>query len=283
MKSLIVTNNFNGKKLSSFVFYSFPNLAKNTFYKALRQKDIRINGKRINTDCTIYVGDELSIYIADNLLFPSINLEIIYEDDNILIVNKPNNIEVVGENSLTSLINTKFSSNNIMPCHRLDRNTTGLVLFAKNKEALDILFNKFKNHEIKKFYKALVYGIPKVKNARLEAFLFKDTKNSIVYISDTFKKGYQKIITSYKVLEEFPNNTSLLDVEIETGKTHQIRAHLAHIGYPIVGDGKYGINSVNKKLGYKYQQLCSYKLQFCFSSNSGILSYLNNKVIELKY
>ena len=283
MKSLIVTNNFNGKKLSSFVFYSFPNLAKNTFYKSLRQKDIRINGKRINTDCTIYVGDELSIYIADNLLFPSINLEIIYEDDNILIVNKPNNIEVVGENSLTSLINTKFSSNNIMPCHRLDRNTTGLVLFAKNKEALDILFNKFKNHEIKKFYRALVYGIPKVKNARLEAFLFKDTKNSIVYISDTFKKGYQKIITSYKVLEEFPNNTSLLDVEIETGKTHQIRAHLAHIGYPIVGDGKYGINSVNKKLGYKYQQLCSYKLQFCFSSNSGILSYLNNKVIELKY
>lgn len=283
MKSLIVTNNFNGKKLSSFVFYSFPNLAKNTFYKALRQKDIRINGKRINTDCTIYVGDELSIYIADNLLFPSINLEIIYEDDNILIVNKPNNIEVVGENSLTSLINKKFSSNNIMPCHRLDRNTTGLVLFAKNKEALDILFNKFKNHEIKKFYRALVYGIPKVKNARLEAFLFKDTKNSIVYISDTFKKGYQKIITSYKVLEEFPNNTSLLDVEIETGKTHQIRAHLAHIGYPIVGDGKYGINSVNKKLGYKYQQLCSYKLQFCFSSNSGILSYLNNKIIELKY
>ena len=283
MKSLIVTNNFNGKKLSSFVFYSFPNLAKNTFYKALRQKDIRINGNRINTDCTIYVGDELSIYIADNLLFPSINLEIIYEDDNILIVNKPNNIEVVGENSLTSLINTKFSSNNIMPCHRLDRNTTGLVLFAKNKEALDILFNKFKNHEIKKFYRALVYGIPKVKNARLEAFLFKDTKNSIVYISDTFKKGYQKIITSYKVLEEFPNNTSLLDVEIETGKTHQIRAHFAHIGYPIVGDGKYGINSVNKKLGYKYQQLCSYKLQFCFSSNSGILSYLNNKVIELKY
>lgn len=283
MKSLIVTNNFNGKKLSSFVFNSFPNLAKNTFYKALRQKDIRINGKRINTDCTIYVGDELSIYIADNLLFSSINLEIIYEDDNILIVNKPNNIEVVGENSLTSLINTKFSSNNIMPCHRLDRNTTGLVLFAKNKEALDILFYKFKNHEIKKFYRALVYGIPKVKNARLEAFLFKDTKNSIVYISDTFKKGYQKIITSYNVLEEFPNNTSLLDVEIETGKTHQIRAHLAHIGYPIVGDGKYGINSVNKKLGYKYQQLCSYKLQFCFSSNSGILSYLNNKVIELKY
>ena len=283
MKSLIVTNNFNGKKLSSFVFNSFPNLAKNTFYKALRQKDIRINGKRINTDCTIYVDDKLSVYIADNLLFPSINLEIIYEDDNILIVNKPNNIEVVGENSLTSLINTKFSSNNIMPCHRLDRNTTGLVLFAKNKEALDILFNKFKNHEIKKFYRALVYGIPKVKNARLEAFLFKDTKNSIVYISDTFKKGYQKIITSYKVLEEFPNNTSLLDVEIETGKTHQIRAHLAHIGYPIVGDGKYGINSVNKKLGYKYQQLCSYKLQFCFSSNSGILSYLNNKIIELKY
>ena len=112
--------------------------------------------------------------------------------------------------------------------------------------------------------------------------LFKDNKKSLVYISDEFKKGYQKIITSYSVLEEYENNTSLLDVQIETGKTHQIRAHLAHIGHPIIGDGKYGINKINKEFNLKYQKLCSYKLKFNFSTDSGILNYLNGKSFELK-
>ena len=104
--------------------------------------------------------------------------------------------------------------------------------------SLDILLQKFKNHEIEKHYLALVYGIPKIKKQQIVAYLFKDRVKSIVYISDSNKKGYSKIITSYQVLEEYPNNTSLLDVEIKTGKTHQIRAHLAHIGHPIIGDRK---------------------------------------------
>jgi len=281
LKKLVVTDKYEGKKLCKFILDSFPNLSPNVLYKALRQKDIKINGKRINKDCIINECDELSIFIADYLLFTKKELNIVYEDDNILIINKPVNLEVTGENSLTSIVQEKYPKEKPMPCHRIDRNTTGLVLFAKNEKSLNILLDKFKKHEIKKFYKALVYGIPKKKTAHLEAYLFKDNKNSVVYISDNFKTGYQKIITSYSVLQEFENNTCLLNVEIETGRTHQIRAHLAHIGYPIIGDGKYGINKINKELGYKYQQLCSYKMQFCFNTNSGILDYLKNKIFQI--
>lgn len=279
MKKLFVTDKYNNKKLSKFILDTYPHLSYNVFNKALRQKDIKVNGKRINKDCIIYDNDEILVYISDELLFPLNDLDIVFEDDNILIINKAANIEVTGNNSLTTIVHQKYSTSSFlpMPCHRLDRNTTGLVLFAKNELALTILLDKFKKHEIKKFYLALVYGIPTPNRARLESFLFKDNKKSMVYISDMPKTGYQKIITSYSVLETYHNNTSLLEVEIETGKTHQIRAHLAHIGHPIIGDGKYGINTINKQFGFKYQQLHSYMLVFDFTSDSGILNYLNGK------
>ena len=283
MKKLNVSEKYNGKKLTKFILDSFPHLSPNMLYKALRQKDIKIDGTRTNKDCTIYSGNEILVYIADDLLCPVPELNIVFEDENILIINKPANLEVTGENSLTNNVHNTYSGYSFlpMPCHRLDRNTTGLVLFAQNQEALNILLEKFKKHEICKKYLALVYGIPKVKKARLESYLFKDNKKSLVYISDDFKTGYQKIITSYSVLEEYDNNSALLEIEIETGKTHQIRAHLAHIGYPIIGDGKYGINTVNKDFGFKVQQLKAYILKFDFKNDSGILNYLNGKSFKL--
>ena len=284
MKKLIVPKKYDKKKLSKFILDTFPYLSPNMLYKALRQKDIKINGIRTNKDNLLYEKDEVFVYISDNLLSPNINLDIIFEDENILIINKPANLEVTGNNeSLTNIVHQKYSNCSFlpMPCHRLDRNTTGLILFAKNEESLNILLEKFKNHEIKKKYLALVYGIPKIKKAKLEAYLFKDNKKSVVYISDEFKTVYNKIITSYSVIKEYKNNSCLLEVEIETGKTHQIRAHLSHIGYPIIGDGKYGINSINKIFGFKFQQLKAYKLSFNFNSDSGLLNYLNGKTFTL--
>ncbi len=284
MKKLIVSNKYNGKKLNKFLLENIPNLSSNLFYKTLRKKDIKINGKRVSENVLVYEKDEVLVYIADALLQPIFELDIFFEDENILILNKPVNLEVTGENSLTTYVHKRYENSNFkpMPCHRLDRNTTGLVLFAKNQEALNILLKKFKYHEIEKHYLALVSGIPKNTFKRCEAYLFKDNKKSCVYIADCFKKGYQKIITTYRILEKYPNNTSLLDVEIETGKTHQIRAHLAYLGYPIIGDGKYGINEVNKKFSKKYQMLCSYVLKFDFKTDSGILNYLNRKSFILE-
>ncbi len=279
MKELIVPAKYDNKKLNTFLFDSFDGLKQSTLYKALRQKDIRINNIRISSNETIHTNDIVKVYIVDELLFSHNDFKIIYEDDNILVVDKPTGIEVVGENSLTSYLQRQYPSS--MPCHRLDRNTFGLVLFSKSDEALQILFDKFKNHEIKKYYKCKVYGIPTPKHAELKAYLFKDSNKSQVYISDLPKKGYREIITEYTVISSnTKENTSVLEVLLHTGRTHQIRAHLAHIGYPIIGDGKYGINEINKRFNKKIQELQAYKIEFNFSSDSGILGYLNGKIIE---
>lgn len=286
MRIIKVNEKYNGKKLSNFLFDNFDGLINNTFNKALRKKDIRINDVRVSENKTVYEGDEVKVYIVDEFLFKNENIseiEIVYEDENIVVFNKPTDIEVTGEKSVEKYAENLYKNQFIKPCHRLDRNTTGLVMFAKNEESLNILLDMFKNQKIEKHYRCVVVGIPKQEEKVLEAYLFKDNKKAMVYISDEPKTGYRKIITSYKIIKkDYDKNLSLLDIELHTGRTHQIRAHMAYIGHPILGDGKYGVNSINKKFKAKNQQLCSYSLTFDLNGENNRLSYLNNKTIKLK-
>ena len=292
MRTININNKNDEKKLNNVLQKEFPALSLNTIYKALRKKDIRVNNVRINENITLHTGDIVKVFIADEFLFTdksnnaskvsckSTDIPVIYEDSNILIVDKPSEIEVTGDNSLTTVLSAKYGFT-IYPCHRLDRNTTGLTLFAKNKQSEQILFGKFKNHDIEKHYICRVYGVLPNKHAILNDYLFKDNKKSMVYISNTHKKGYQNISTEYFVLSSNKsNNTSILEVILHTGRTHQIRAHLAYIGYPIIGDGKYGRNDINKQFKCKTQNLCSYKMRFNFTSDSQQLEYLSGKEFE---
>ena len=145
MKELIVPKKYDGKKLNIFLFDSFNGLTNNTFHKAMRKKDIRINNTRITENQTIYEGDEIKVYIVDEMLYKENNIEVVYEDENIVVFNKPENLEVTGESSLEQYAKNKYLGQFIEACHRLDRNTNGLVLFAKNEEALKILLDAFKN------------------------------------------------------------------------------------------------------------------------------------------
>lgn len=273
------------KKIVDYLKNKFKNLTNGTIFKALRNKDIRINGVKISENVPVNAGDEITLYIKDEFLFGTTALDkskIIYDDENIVIVNKPQDVLVQGDGiniGLDKMVNDYFGTQNIVPCHRLDRNTSGLIIFAKNEMAEETISEMLKQHMIRKVYRCRVIGHPKNKKATLTAYLFKDSKTSQVIISNEKKKGYVEIVTKYEVIAYNNDGTSTLEVELVTGRTHQIRAHLAFIGYPILGDGKYGKNEVNKKFKLTRQELTAYKI--IFNDAIGELEYLKGKTVKL--
>lgn len=307
MKTFIISENDANQRLDKFLQKAVPLLPKSLLYKSLRTKRIKLNGKRAEISTRLSPGDVVSLYLNDEFFTPDKSaydflsapsqLSILYEDGNILLLNKPAGLCVHEDNdhSPDTLIRRiqhylyekgEFSpekENSFTPslCNRIDRNTSGIVIAAKNAESLRILNERIKARELKKFYLCVVSGILSPKEATLKAFLLRRPNESLVHVFDSPKSGARTILTKYKVLSYSKENT-LAEVELLTGRTHQIRAHFAHICHPLLGDGKYGDNAVNRKYGQKYQLLCSYKLTFAFSDTDHLLGYLNGCTFMIK-
>lgn len=305
MKKVTIGKNDSGQRLDKFLFKYFNSIPASMVYRAIRKKRIKVNGKKAQQNYMLCVGDVLELYINDEFfdngpkelefadLKPSLN--IVYEDENIMLVDKRPGMlchedEHESKNTLINHIKaylyqkkeyTPDGENSFAPslCNRIDRNTGGIVIAAKNAMSLRIINEKIKRREIKKIYLCLVKGRLKEKEATLKDYLVKNESQNRVYIHHKPIKDAKTIITKYKVLSE-GELTSLVEVELLTGRTHQIRAHMASIGHPLAGDGKYGTNEFNKKIGRTTQALYSYKLSFAFKDENE-LSYLSGKTFKV--
>ncbi len=311
MRELVIGKNDAGQRLDKFITKTLD-LPTSLLYKSIRLKKIKVNRKRAEIGTILAEGDTVQCFLAEEF-FARLdgeaeavsvsldkikpNLDIVYEDDNIILLNKRPGVSVHEDehDALGTLVvqlqaylfakgeYDPESEQSFAPalCNRIDRNTGGIVIAAKSAEALRIMNEKIKLREIDKYYLAAVHGIPERRSDTLHGFLLKDEKSNQVRVwSKNPPRGAKEIITKYRVIATRADS-ALVEVELLTGRTHQIRAHMAHIGHPLIGDGKYGINRADRARGYKYQALYSYRLKFSFKTDAGILEYLNGKEFSI--
>ena len=307
MKTFVIEKNDKNQRLDKFITKSVPLLPQSLLYKYIRLKRIKVNGKRAEISTRLCEGDRVDLYINDeffekprenyDFMKASKNIKIVYEDENIILLDKSVGLlSHPDENEYNDTLITRLkrylyekgeydpgNESSFAPSlvNRIDRNTGGIVIAAKTAEALRILNQKLRDREIEKYYLLVVHGTLKKKEGLLTSRMVKDEKNNIVSVTDKMLPGSKEMKTKYRVLDEYAGLT-LIEAELLTGRTHQIRAQFASTGHPLVGDGKYGTNKLNKALGYKKQFLYSYRLRFAFTTPAGELEYLNNKEFEIK-
>lgn len=304
---MVIQKNDAGQRLSKFIEKSFPAIPASLMYKSIRTKNIKVNRKRCTPDQKLCEGDLVDIWLKDEFFVQpphkydftqaSDRIDVVYEDENVLIVNKPQGLIVHQDEQYESdtlifriqkyLYNkgeyNPDDEHSFAPAlvNRIDRNTSGMVISAKNAAALRILNAKMKSREIHKKYLCIVCGRPNPPEATLEGYLEKNESQNRVYIETKRSATGKTIRTHYKVLDTV-GQFSLVEVDLLTGRTHQIRAHMASIGHPLLGDGKYGTNKINRGSGYSKQVLCSYQLTFAFTTDAEELNYLSGKRFELE-
>ena len=307
MKEFTVKKNDAGQRLDRFVGKAVPLLPEALLQKYIRIKRIKLNGKGAKRDVRLAEGDTLQLYINDEffekpreensyLKVGTPRLDIVYEDENILLADKKPGVlchsaGVWDYNTLIANIQAYMAQkgewkpkeeNSFAPalCNRIDRNTGGIVIAAKNAEALRILNEKIKDREIEKYYLCAVQGRPKPPLGRLENYLFKDAGKNQVYVKNRPEPGAKTAVTEYRLITS-RGELSLVECRLLTGRTHQIRAQMSHAGWPLLGDGKYGSERFNRGYGEKGQALYSYKLKFDFPTDAGILEYLRGKIFTV--
>ncbi len=306
MRILKINHNDAGQRVDKFLSKAVPGLPQSLMYKFIRTKKIKRNRARTEPSEMLVEGDELQLFIREEFFGSPeedvaalsrihAKIEVVYEDENILLVHKRPGVLVheddSGDNTLIMHIKAYLiekgeydpaEEQSFAPalCNRIDRNTGGIVIAAKNAEALRVMNEKIREDEIGKFYYCIAHGkLPKAEDT-LYGYLRKDSLHNTVQVSDAPLPGSREIITKYRVIA-VRGGDSLLEVELVTGRTHQIRAHLAHIGHPLLGDGKYGINRDDAKKGYKYQALYARRLVFKFKNDEGLLGYLKGREVKL--